>query len=605
VNPTGEASRSRGERRDPHSYANAPDIQVKHADLDLSVDFDRRVVAGTATLTVDRAPGYRGPLVLDTRTLDIKGAECGTQTTQLSACKWSLGKPDPILGSALTIDVPVSAKLVRIRYETRPEASGLQWLTPAQTATKKNPFMFSQSQAIHARSWVPLQDSPGVRITYSATVRTPKQLVAVMSAENDPNAPRTGEYVFRMPHAIPSYLMAIAAGDIHFRAMSRRTGVYSEPGVVDDAKREFEDAERMLQAAEELYGPYRWGRFDVLVLPPSFPFGGMENPRLTFLTPTLLAGDKSQVAVVAHELAHSWSGNLVTNATWRDFWLNEGFTTYLTLRIQEKVFGRDRADMEAVLERQELEREMARLPDADEILFINLDGRDPDDGMTSVPYVKGMLFLTYLEDTFGRERFDSFLRSWFQNHAFRSVTTADFVAELKTNLFTAAPDKAAKVNLEEWLYKPGLPANAPQPVAGAFERVEQAAQQWADGTMTTQVLPGQQWTTLEWLRFLNVAGPRLNAARMAELDRAFKLTENRNSEITSEWLLLAIRNRYEPAYARLDNFLTSVGRRKYLKPLYEELAKTPEGKERGRAIYTKARPAYHPIAASTVDGILK
>ena len=580
-------------------------MRVRHVDLDLGVDFDRRVLTGTATLTVDRTGGYQGPLVLDTRTLDISRAECGADAGAMSACKWSLGKTDPILGTPLTIELPANARLVRIGYTTRPEASGLQWLAPVQTATKKNPFMFSQSQAIHARSWVPLQDSPAVRVTYSARIRTPKHLVAVMSAENQPEAPRTGEYSFRMPQAIPTYLMAIAAGDIRFRAMGERTGVYSEPGVVDQAAREFEDTERMLKAAEELYGPYRWERYDILVLPPSFPFGGMENPRLTFATPTLLAGDKSQVAVIAHELAHSWSGNLVSNATWRDFWLNEGFTTYLTLRIQEKVFGRDRADMEAVLERQELEREFARLPDQDEILHIRLEGRDPDDGMTSVPYVKGMLFLRQLEETFGRERFDGFLRSWFQKFAFQSVTTADFVEYLKANLFAAEPQKAAQVKLDVWLYQPGLPPGAPQPVAAAFQRVEQTAKEWAENKVKTAELPAREWNTLEWLRFLNVAGPRMDTTRMAELDRVFRLTANRNSEITSEWLLLAIRNKYEPAYPRLQEFLTSVGRRKYLKPLYEELAKTPDGKERGRAIYTKARSGYHPIAAATVDSILK
>jgi aminopeptidase N len=604
VNPTTEAPAAQ-DRRDPHSFGNSHQIQVRHVDLDLSVDFDRRVLAGTATLTVDRSAGYQGALVLDTRTLDVSRAECGADASKLSECRWSLGKADSILGTPLTVEAPSDARFVRIHYATRPEASGLQWLAPAQTATKKNPFMFSQSQAIHARSWVPLQDSPAVRITYSGKIRTPKHLVAVMSAENDPKAPRNGEYSFRMPQAVPSYLMAIAAGDIQFRPVGERTGVYAEPGVVDQAAREFEDTEKMLEAAEELYGPYRWDRYDILVLPPSFPFGGMENPRLTFVTPTLLAGDKSQVAVIAHELAHSWSGNLVSNATWRDFWLNEGFTTYLTLRIQEKVFGRDRADMEAVLERQELEREFARLPDADEILHINLDGRDPDDGMTSVPYVKGMLLLRQLEDTFGRERFDAFLRSWFQDFAFRSVTTADFVAYVKSKLFASAPDKSTRINLDAWLNQAGLPPGAPQPVASAFERVEQTAAQWLEGKLTTAALPAGQWNTLEWLRFLNVIGPQVDARRMAELDRAFKLTANRNSEITSEWLLLAIRTRYEPAYRRLEQFLTSVGRRKYLKPLFEELAKTPEGKERARTIYARARSGYHPIAVATVDAILK
>jgi aminopeptidase N len=277
--------------------------------------------------------------VLDTRDLDIQKAESSRDGSSWANALFSLAPPDKILGSALSITLPDDATRVRISYTTRPQASGLQWLDPPQTAGKKDPFLFTQSEAIHARSWIPLQDSPQVRITYRAHVRTPKNLMAVMSANNDLKAARDGDYEFEMPQPIPSYLIALAVGDLFFAPISPRTGIWAEPPVVGKAAREFADLEAMIRAAEELFGPYHWDRYDVLVLPPSFPFGGMENPRLTFATPTVLAGDKSLVALVAHELAHSWAGNLVTNATWRDFWLNEGFTVYLERRIVEKVFG--------------------------------------------------------------------------------------------------------------------------------------------------------------------------------------------------------------------------------------------------------------------------
>ncbi|HEY2975831.1 MAG TPA: M1 family metallopeptidase [Pyrinomonadaceae bacterium] len=592
--------------QDSHSYANPGDVRVRHLDLDLEVLFDQKILKGIAVLSIERvSQNKQAPLILDTRNLTIAQVETASDGANYTPATFTVGSLDRILGAPLTIPLPEKVTRVRINYSTDPGASGVQWLEPSQTAGKKDPFVFTQSEAIHARSWIPLQDTPQVRITYTARVRTPRHLLAVMSAENDPRTPRDGDYRFRMPQPIPSYLIALAVGDLSFRPLGRRTGVYAEPPVIDKAAKEFSDTEKMVRTTERLYGYYRWGRYDLLVLPPSFPFGGMENPRLTFATPTVLAGDKSLVSLVAHELAHSWSGNLVTNATWSDFWLNEGFTVYLERRILEAVYGRARAEMEAVLGRHDLEEELATLDDRDEILHIDLNGRDPDAGSTDIPYEKGALFLRHLEQTFGRPRFDRFLRSYFDHFAFQSITTEESLDYLKKNLLNRYPNLAARVPVTEWIYKPGLPSNAPKPTSPALSRVEEQAKRWLEGGIPAAKIPAAKWTTQEWLHFLKSLPEELDHKKMEELDQAFHLTRSGNSEIAFQWLMMSIRNRYEPAYPRLEEFLTSIGRRKFIKPLYEELAKTAEGKERALAIYRRARPTYHPIAVASIDEVLK
>jgi len=553
------------EHMDIHSWSRPDLIRVRHLELNLDVRFDLRVLEGSATLHVDRFSGSE--LVLDTRGLQIHSVE--------NAAAFALGAADPILGAPLRVQLLPDASWVRVHYSTSPQASGLQWLDPPQTADRVHPFLYTQSQAIHARSWIPLQDTPAVRVAFEAEIGVPQGLRAVMGAA------MSGSH-FRMEQPVPSYLIALAAGDLEFRALGPRSGVYAEPALIDAAAYEFADTEAMIGAVEQMYGPYRWGRYDLLVLPPSFPFGGMENPRLTFATPTILAGDRSLVSLVAHELAHSWSGNLVTNATWSDFWLNEGFTVYVERRVLERLYGPARAAMEAVLGRRQLDGEMAGLREQDRILHIDLAGRDPDDGCTLVPYEKGALLLGTIEQAVGRERFDAFLRAYFDHFAFRSITTADFLDYVRRELPNDVP-------LDEWIFRPGIPEGAAEPHSDAFERVESG---WPADTGA--------WSTHEWLHFLRSQNP----PDMARLDREFHFTESGNSEILHQWLWMAVKAGYQPAYPKVGQFLKSVGRRKFLKPIYSELMKTPEGQARARAIYAEARPGYHPIAQATIDGIV-
>ena len=544
-------------------------------------------------------------MILDTRDLSIESVSAGTSTTELKPVRFKLGRAEPDLRRAVVDRARRRRDDRPNRLQTAPTATALQWVEPAQTAGGKRPFLYTQSQAIHARSWIPLQDSPGVRMTYEATIRVADGLVAVMSAEAKGKT-ADGVYQFEMDQPIPAYLIALAVGDLKFRSFGARTGVYAEPSVVNKAANEFADTEKMVETAEKRYGPYRWGRYDILVLPPSFPFGGMENPRLTFATPTVLAGDRSLVSLVAHELAHSWSGNLVTNATWRDFWLNEGVTTYIELRIIEDLYGPDRATIERVLGLQELAGELEKFRPRDQILHVDLKGRDPDDGMTRVPYEKGALLLLSLETAFGRERFDAFLKDYFDHFAFTSITTADFEEYVNAHLFNQDPRAARRIPLRTWLTKPGLPASAPRPVSNRLLEVDRLREFWVEKRVSTKELAEKSaaWTTQEWRRFLLGLPDSFPASRMADLDETFHFTERENAEIASQWLEMAIRAHYAPADARLEQFLTTIGRRKYLMPLYAALAKTSTGKARGKAIFAKARAHYHAIAAESVARLL-
>jgi leukotriene-A4 hydrolase len=580
---------------DPHSYARPNLVRSRHLDLKLTLDFQKQEVRGTATHRLLRAD-TEAPFLLDTNGLVIEQV---TDDDDAWLPHW-LGPKDSQLGQPLHIGLRNNTKAVVITYRTTPDAEAMQWLAPEQTNGGKAPFLFTQGQSIFTRSWIPLQDTPGVRITWTAEIAAPSGLVAVMSASERSQDGAVARFAMDKP--VPSYLIALACGDLVRAELGPRCAVWAEPAMISLAASELRDTEAMVTACEQEFGPYRWGRYDVLVLPPSFPFGGMENPCLTFATPTILAGDRSLVSLIAHELAHSWSGNLVTNATWRDFWLNEGFTVYLEHRIMESVFGQDRSAMEQVLGMQELADEMKALPEADQILHVDLAGRHPDDGMTGVPYQKGAAFLRRLEQLYGRQALDAFLQRWFAQHAFQSVTTATFLAFLERELLATNATAAQQLDLQQWIESGGVPADAPVPASALFAAVDQALAEWQGGRQPAE-LSTKGWVSQQWLRFLGGLGVP-DKQRMQALDAAFGFTRSGNSEILCAWLVLAVKADYGAVDRRLELFLQTVGRRKFLKPIYEALLATPAGKERAVDIYQRARPRYHAVSQRTLDAMV-
>lgn len=584
--------------RDVLTYARPEIARVTHVDLDLVADFASRTMRGTATLNILARPDAR-EIVLDDKGLVIARITDGAG----KPLKWAVGAEDPYKGAPLTVAIGKARRIV-ITYSSRPDARALGWLPPELTAGKRKPYLFSQGQAINNRSWIPTQDSPGIRQSWSASITVPADLVAVMSGERlTPEGEAAGEglrrYRFRMDRNVPPYLIALAVGDIGFRVVDGRTGVFTEPTDLDRTASELSDTGKMVTTAEALYGTYRWGRFDVLVLPPSFPFGGMENPTLTFATPTIITGDKSNVDVIAHELAHSWSGNLVTNATWSDSWLNEGFTTYFENRIDEALYGKERAATLADLSWDDLQRDLKEAKPEQ----TRLHG-DPEGTFGQLDYTKGSTFLRTIEYTVGRARWDAYLRSYFDRHAFQPQTSANFLKDLRANLIRGDSALEEKLQLDAWVYQPGLPANAVHVKSATLAKIDQMLER-VNGGAPFASIDASRWSTQEWLRFLNGLPRQQSAARLAELDQAFRLSTSTNAYIRSAWLVLAIGNRYQPAIASAEQFLPSVGRNLLITPVYRALkAQGDWGMPVARRIFDRARAVYHPVTAGAIAQLL-
>ena len=583
------------EVNDPHTLSNYEDVALKHLQWDAVVDFENEKIQADATWTIDNFTNS-DVLVLDTKHLEIQNVVLNSsQKTQFELLE---GKE--LYGRPLQIEIFPDTETVTITYNTTKESSAIQWLSPQQTDSETDPFLFTQSQSILARTWLPSMDGPGFRFTYKANVQVPEGLMALMSADNPKFVSNNGNYQFEMDQPIPAYLFSLAVGKLEYERIGEQSGVYAEPTVIKEAAQEFSDLPKMIKAAENLYGSYRWEEYDIIVLPPSFPFGGMEHPRLTFATPTIIAGDKSLTSLVAHELAHSWSGNLVTNANWNDFWLNEGFTVYFEQRIMEAIYGREYSEMLASLSYEGLKSDLEEMSEEDTRLRIDLENRDPDEGLTSIPYDKGYLFLRHIEETIGRENFDQFLRNYFDTYGFKVMNTETFVELVEDKIIQDNEELAEELALEEWIHQPGLPENHPVPVSDNFAQVRELT----DPVQVDQIRSASKdWSSHEWQHFIESLPNDISLETMAELDEAFGFTQSGNSEIQFDWYKLAIEQGYEDAYPAIEEFLIRVGRRKFLRPLYQTMV-DEDMKDWALEIYEQARPNYHSVSFNTIDDIL-
>ncbi len=603
---------------DPHSYAQPDKVVTTHLDLDLSMDFAREELRGDVTLTLDWKDAGAKDLVLDTRELRIASVRAVGKDGNSKRLEYSLAAPDKELGSKLTIVAPDHPHTVRIAYVTAPTASGLQWLSKEQTADKTYPFMFSQSESIHARSWIPLQDSPAIRFTFDAHITAPKDIRVVMGAINDAKHPLDGNFSFEQPKPIPSYLMAIAAGNLAVLETGPRSAVYAEPSVVKKAAHEFEDTEKMIETAEELYGPYRWGRYDLLVLPPSFPYGGMENPNMTFVTPTAIVGDKSLTSLIAHELAHSWSGNLVTADSWRNIWLNEGFTTYVQGRITESLYGKSLADEEILLSARALEKSIGDMSEDSQKLAPDPRSVGANDNLSDVAYDKGSWFLRTLEHRFGRADFDPYLKAYFNHFAFQSIDTEQMLAWIKPNLIEKYPGKMSWDEVKEWVYGTGLPKSAKLPDSPNFDIIDKQRKAFLAGTLaakdidthfldkrTSEKLDTRSWNTQEWMYFLDGLPDNPPLDKMKALDKVFHLTGTPNGEIGMRWYSHAIAAGDKDVWKAAAEHMTRIGRLYLTMPLYKALVKTPDGLAYAEKVYATAKAGYHPMTQRAAEHVLE
>ena len=585
--------------KDLHTLSNADSIDMKHLSLDLEIDLKTKKLGGWAIWDIDNRKS------ISTLRLDNNNLKIDSVLVDGKHSSFSFGDKQEHLGAALLIPIEKTTKKVAIKYAASQDATALQWLEASQTTGKKFPFLYTQSESIYARSWVPCPDGPGIRFSYSARIKVPQGMMAVMSANGNPQqANDSGIYHFDMDKAIPAYLLALAVGDIRFKQVDERTGVYAEPEMIEKVHYEFADMGKMVVTAEKLYGPYRWGRYDVIVLPPGFPIGGMENPKLTFCTPTVIAGDRSLVNLIAHELAHNWSGNLVTNATWDDIWMNEGFTVYFERRISEAMNDKTYVDMLWELGYQDLEAAVEDFGKDSRKTWLKQDlkGKDADEGLSDIPYEKGALFLCLIEQNVGREQWDTFLKQYFSEHAFQTITTEKFLSYLDKNLLKGDSALYKKLDINAWVYGPGIPSNAPRAAMQRFEQVNmQRSNFLKDNNALGLITKG--WTTHEWLHFLRKMPKPLNIKQMTALDAAFQFTKAKNSEIADLWFIMSLAANYTIAYPEMERFLSVTGRQKFILPLYSEMVKT--GKTNmAKDIYQKYRANYHPLAQGKLDKIV-
>ena len=590
---------------DLSSLSNPSDVAVTNLEWEATVDFEDTRLIGSVTYTLQRN-GEAKRLCLDTSHLVIRGVT-DDKDTALSYTLHPVSKPH--LGQLLEISLESGTGTVKIDYSTTPQSSASQWLPPSQTAGKKYPYLFTQCQAIHARSLFPCQDRPGVKMTYTARITCPQWSTCVMSAllqkQEDVDDKRV--FYFHQPVPISSYLVALAVGDLAKVDVSDRIAIYSEPSVVQSAAHEFAQTNDFLKIATDLAGTdYVWKRYDLLCLPPSFPYGGMENPCLTFVTPTLLAGDRSLADVVAHEIAHSWTGNLVTNATWQHFWLNEGWTTWFQRKIMAKIHNNEKfVDFDAIGGYKDLKKAVALMPAKFTKLIPILGDADPDEYFSTVPYEKGFNLLYALEQKVGTPDFERFFQAYLKEFAFKTLTSEDF-KEFFLKFFEDR-DEIQHIDWGAWFHQPGMPPEEPNFDESLAQASQELAERWLTFDTNGRMLPDidtSSWTTSQVLCFLDaLQGHTFKHSTLDAMNAKYSYVKSHNAEILFRYCQLALAAKDSSILPIVVRFVTTQGRMKFTRPLYRSLYQF----QKNLAIETflQHQDFYHPICAKMVAGDLQ
>jgi leukotriene-A4 hydrolase len=585
-------------RHDPHSYADLTQGKITHIDLRIKADFEAHILEIEADYQL--AEPVSGSLFLDSVEIDLKQATANGQDLE-----WEFDEQDELLGECLHLKGLNSVSAFTLTFNTSPEARALQWLPAVQTAGGKHPFLYSQCQAIHARSIFPCQDTPSVRFTFTAEVEVPKALTAVMAAEQVVVAEERGEqrlFHFKMPQPIPAYLFAIGAGNLVFRELGPRTGIYAEPELIESAAWEFAENEAKIVEAEKLLGPYLWGRYDLLILPPSFPYGGMENPRLTFLTPTAILGNRGQTNLITHELAHAWTGNLVTNATWEDFWLNEGWTTYAETRITEILEGVEIAALMAVYDEQRLFEVIDRVGVESTLtqLKVPSEGRDPDTTVTIIPYYKGCFFLKECEYAVGRERFDAFIQKYMGKYQFQSLTTEGFLDFLKQEL----PEVFEKVNVQEWVYQPGLTGKRNRPQSALYDDVRRAVEAYKQGTRPTREQVAD-WHRYQILSFLQMLPKQMPIEDCKYFEEILDLKNKNDAGHYMHFYVICIASGDQEILPRIEEFIGKIGRLIISETIFRAMIASDWARPHARPMFEAVRERHHKITVHVINNLLE
>lgn len=583
--------------KDPHSFADLSQGRIKDIDFEIHVDFETRILAVRADYQL--VDPVSGTFYLDTRDLEIERVYNGDEELE-----WTLTEQNKSLGQRLDLHNLEKIHGFSIDLRTSPAAEALQWMTPLQTLGGVHPFLYSQCQSISARSVFPCQDTPSVRFTYTASVTVASPLTAVMAAEvvGSQQGENTSTFQFKMPQPIPSYLFALAVGNLAFQEMGPRTGVYAEPEQLEAAAYEFAENEAKLVEAEKLFGPYKWDRYDLLILPPSFPYGGMENPRLTFLTPMGIRGNRLHTDIVSHELAHAWTGNLVTNATWEHAWLNEGWTTYAEKRISEVLYGQDHIQITNYIERVRMFDVMEHVITDPKFTCLRtyLEGVSPDEGFSLVSYTKGYAFLALMEQEVGREAFDAFIQKYINAFAFQSLTTEEFIDFMRAEL----PSVFDLVNVQEWLYEPGFPETALEIQSRQVDEVEAVSDKYRQGVLPTADIVND-WDWLQTMIFLRALPETISIEDCHYFEDLFGFGVDTYPQVLGEFYKVCIRSGYEQIYPQVEALFSVTGRLAVIMPLFRTMLDTEWTQALARPLFEEMREGYHPHTVAAFQRFLK